>query len=138
MTRAEINNNIRYNENLISSYQKSIRTLNSQIQELSSLKQKFQFFQNDFRSREDSRATHLVNNLADKLYLRFVSSYVIGMQGIMMGSEYRRAYNGLTEAIQKIDRKINQLRNEANSYESKIAYRKNRNTYWKKQLKYAK
>lgn len=137
MTRAKVNSNIRYNENLIRSYQKSIQSLNTQIDELNALKRKIQGYQSEFSSRERNRRNRLSNQFTGKFNLRFVISYVTGMLQLFSGSEYRKAYNGLSEAIHRIDRQISCLRNEVNSYNSQIAYRRKRNDYWRRQLRYA-
>lgn len=137
MTRAQVNSNIRYNENLIRSYQKSVQSLNSQIEELSALKRKIQGYQSEFSSRERNRKNRLSNNFSGKFNLKFVMSYVTGMISLLSGSEYRNAYNGLSEAIHRIDKQIAGLRREVNSYNGQISYRRQRIDYWKRQLRYA-
>lgn len=137
MTKAQVNSNIRYNENLIRTYQRSVQSLNSQIEELNMLKRKIQGYQSEFSSRERNRKNKLSNNFSGRFNLKFVISYVKGMIGLLTGSEYRNAYNGLSEAIHRIDKQIDSLRREVNSYNGQISYRRKRIDYWKRQLRYA-
>lgn len=193
MTKQEVYNNIRYNENLVASYQSTLRrlknniddadtkisrynsqitelnseikNLRSQIEELNMLKSKYQKLQNDFSSRQAQRVKRFNLNFSENLGVKFILSYVNGMKELLSGNEYKKAYNGLTTAFEKISnkiksiqkeidnldsganskrRKIDELRSNINSYKnqmsktnSNISYSRQRIIYWKDQLKYA-
>ena len=137
-TRAEIKNNIRYNEDLINTYQKSVSKLKKQISELKSLKSKMQSYQKDFSNRESKRKSKVINGFGNKKSFRFVSAYINGMKKLITGSEYKKAYNSISSGIKKVDKEISHLRSDVSEYEDKINYRKKRVSYWYDQLKNVK
>lgn len=137
-TRAEINNKIRYYENLIQQYQNSANKSNTQISELISLKSKMQSYQRDFSNRETNRKNKVVNGFGGKFNFKFISSYVSGMKNLIAGSDYRRAYNSISSGISRVEKQISQLRSDAMNYNNKIRSCRNNITYWRNQLKYAK
>lgn len=137
-TRAEIKKNISYNENLIRSYQNSVNKLNTQINELTTLKSKMQSYQRDFSNRESNRKRKVGNIFGTKLSFKFLSAYIKGMKNLIAGAEYRKAYNSISSGIKKVDGKVSTLRTEKTKYERQITYRKGRVKYWKNQLRYAK
>lgn len=137
MTRGEINSNIRYNENLVRSYQRTIQNLNDQIRELNTLKLNIQSYQREFANKERNRKNRLLQG-AVGVNFKFVDSYVTAMINLMTGIEYQRAYNGLTEAVQRIDGELRRLSGEIITNNKQLLYRRNRITYWKNQRKYVK
>lgn len=137
-TRAEIVNNIRNIEKVIQSYQISIKKLNNEISELTSLKLKMQSYQKDFSHRESNRKNKVINNFGKEFNFKFTSTYIKAMRNIMAGSDYRRAYNSISAAISRIDKQIAQLRAEISNYNNQIKYKRNQIVQWKEQLKYAK
>ena len=193
MTRAEVQNNIRYNERLVTQYQNQvndfqrkisslesqIRALNSQkadyaskenklknqIDELNQLRKKYESLQTNFSNRQSKRMKNFNANFSHSLNVNFIKSYVTEMKTLLSGSEYKRAYNGLTTAIEKISTQITSLRKQADdlhqkalkaqqeintkqwniqSYRSQknaattnLSYRRQRINYWKEQLRYA-
>lgn len=138
MNRNEIKGNIRYNEDLVRSYQKSIQILDSKINELVSLKSKIQSCQRDFSYRERDRKNHLINGFSGRFYFKSITSYTSGMSNLLEGYDYRRAYNGLSEAIKRIDTEIGQLRWQRDVQNEKLLYRRKRIVYWRQQLRYAR
>ena len=193
MTRAEVQNNIRYNERLVTQYQNQvndfqrkisslesqIRALNSQkadyaskenkmkkqIDELTQLRKKYESLQTNFSNRQSKRMKNFNANFSHSLNVNFIKSYVTEMKTLLSGSEYKKAYNGLTTAIEKISTQITSLRKQADdlhqkalkaqqeintkqwniqSYRSQknaattnLSYRRQRINYWKEQLRYA-
>ena len=135
MTRTEIKNNILYNENLVVSYQKSIREINSKINELNKLKSKYSSLQSSFSAKQRKRKNKFNSNFSGTFNVRLISSYISGMRNLLSGNEYKNAYNGLTTAIEKINNQIKKLQKQLNDYNDKLAYRKKRILYWKEQLK---
>lgn len=142
MTKQEVYNNIRYNENLVNSYSNNLRRLknninnlnsqisqcNSQISQLNSrmrelrkqineldqLKSKYQKLQNDFMNRQSKRVNKFNVNFSKQLNLKFILSYINGMCSLLSGNEYKNAYNGLTSAIDTISNKIRVIQQEDN------------------------
>ncbi len=193
MTRAEVQENIRYNERLLTQYQNQvndiqhkihslesqasslysqksgyisdINKLEKQIDELNQLKRKYQTLQDDFYSRQAKRLNRLGTIDSQNLKVKFINSYVDGMKLLLSGSEYKAAYNNLTESkeiiakeinsiqrridnlkntVVSVEREIDSKQNSINSYrsqrstaESNLSYRKQRITYWRKQLRFA-
>ena len=193
MTKQEVLDNIRYNENLVNQYQReinsyrnsvnalssAIKTLNGkidalvvtrkkleqEISELQALKSKLTTLQESFAQRQSQRVTNFNKHSGLAMGLKLFTSYWNGMKDLLSGQEYRKTYNGLTEAIEKADKKlqakvreresvksnINQLngqidskKREINSYNTRISqrssdlsYRKERIRYWQNQLQYA-
>lgn len=147
MTKAEVQYNIRYNENLVSQYQRDINNLNRQISscrstinqlnsqlsdlasasrrlqteydELSRLRQKFQKLQTDFASRQAKRVAGFAKNTLQAFTTNFFSSYLSGMKTLLSGSEYRNTYNGLTTALERIKAKIQAKQREIDSNDSR-------------------
>lgn len=138
MTRSEINENIRYNEDLRDSYRRSVQELNAQIGELSRLKAKISGAQTTFSSRQSARKSKLHTVSAGLMNIKSLKEYVSGMDNLLTGSEYRKAYNGLTTAQERVASKIRSIQSQVDSYEEKIAYRNERISYWQDQLRYAK
>ena len=93
MTRAEINKNIKYNEDLVSSYQKKIRDLQAKINELIKLKSKYTALQNDFSSKQSKRRSRLNGNFSGNFNIKLINNYVTGMKNLLTGNEYKNAYN---------------------------------------------
>ncbi len=193
MTKAEVLENIKYNENLVYQYQKKINDLqqqissqnaavnklNAQLREMSSqkkqldsqtdeldrLKKKFDNLQRDFAGKQSKRINNFNKNFSQNLNTHFIGSYISGMQNLLSGAEYKKAYNGLSDAGETVLRKLKAKRNESqavgaritaankdidartrmisslkgqlNQTNSDLAYRKQRITYWKDQLKNA-
>ena len=134
MTKQEVMDKIRYNENLINQYNRDLNALHRQIDslngrinqlnnqlgqlnarrhklqtelsELQALKSKFQKLQNDFASRQRKRVSGFNQNTIQLLSVRFILSYISGMKNLLSGAEYRSAYNGLSAAIDKINKQI--------------------------------
>ena len=132
MTKQEVRNNIKYNENLVNQYlntisrlRKKVNDLNSQINqynsqisqlnsnikskesqidELNRLKSKYQKLQNDFANRQSKRVNTFNVNFSKNLNLKFIRSYISGMKSLLSGNDYKRAYNGLSSAIGEIGR----------------------------------
>ena len=126
MTKQEVQNNIRYNENLVNQYQREINSLNSQVRTLNSrisqlnsqigslnsrkqtlsneiaelqrLKTKLQGLRDNFSARQSKRVSGFNRNTTQVLSVKFIASYISGMRDLLSGQEYRNTYNGLTTA----------------------------------------
>ncbi len=148
MTRQEIYNNIRYNENLVNQYLNTINRLNStisdlnsqisnceyqisqlnseirnrqsQISELNQLRNKYQKLQTDFADRQSVRINSFNSNFSRNVNVNFMSSYVIGMRSLLSGNEYRNAYNGISAAIHTISNKIYAIESEIDNLNRSI------------------
>lgn len=129
--------NIRYHENLIQSYKYTISELNGQIDELITLKGKLQSYQQDFSTRESNRKNRLLNRFSSNMNFKFLSAYINGMRNLVSGSEYRKAYNGISSGIARVNTQISQLRGDVEDYNNKIRYSNKQISFWKRQIKYA-
>lgn len=148
MTKQEVQNNIRYNENLVNQYQREInnldnqiRTLNSrisqyngqinnlrnnkqnlenQLDELQRLHNKVTGLLDAFSSRQAKRVANFNKNNSVTGGLRFIKTYIEGMKDLLSGQEYRNTYNGLTTAIDKVKKQIQAKQREIESVGSQI------------------
>ena len=148
MTKQEVYNNIRYNENLVAQYHREIASLNTkitsrkslinhlngqigelkgrrqkleeQLGELQRLRTKLQDLRDRFSARQTKRVTgfNKYNSLA--LGVRFIQSYMDGMRDLLSGQEYRNTYNGITAAIDKVNGQIQSKQREIDSVNSQI------------------
>ena len=134
MTIAEIRSNIRYNENLIEQYSNEKRGLETQISELEALSSKFSGLQSRFGDRQQQRQNKLSFFLSSCLQNQILKRYYNGMNGLLGGSDFNNAYDGLSEAKRKISQKINQLDDQLDDCKERIAYRRRRRDHWKYQL----
>lgn len=193
MTKAEVQENIRYNERLIRDFQNERRQLESRAQALSSdarnvsnqihqqescartvlcemdevrrLLNKFKKLSADFQERQNKRIRAYNNNISKVLLTNFFSSYISGMKTLLCGNEYDKALRGITDAIERVNRRwkdkqkqhdsiqdqIRRLKNKLDGInreidntrkriaktDNDIAYRKQRLRYWQEQLRYA-
>lgn len=134
MTIEEIRSNIRYNENLIAQYSQEKRDLENQISELEALSAKYSGLQSRFGDRQQQRQNRLSFFLSSCLQNQILKRYYNGMNGLLGGSDFNNAYDGLSEAKRKINQKINQLDDRLDDCKERIAYRRRRCDYWKSQL----
>lgn len=137
MTKAEVQGNIRYNENLVAQYRNNISQLQSQIHELERLRTKFQTLQNSFGSKQSNRKRKLSSVFSAKVNVKMISTYASAMNGLLTGTEYRNAYNGLSTAQEKINSQIRTISREISDNTANLNYRQGRINYWRNQLQYA-
>lgn len=149
MTKQEVLENIRYNENLVNQYVSTLnnlrsrfsdanveigrynsqltslntqaRELNDQISELNQLKGKCQRLQENFGSRQASRINKFNVNVSSMKGTGFISSYISGMSSLLSGSEYRNAYNGIGTAISTISSDIREKQGRLNELRNSIS-----------------
>ena len=192
MTKAEVQYNIKYNERLVVQYQNQINSLHQQIDnlraqnrnmnarisdcasrinklegqigDLNQLRNKYQTLQTDFSKRHADRVRLFNANFSRRFNVDFINAYIAGMKDLLSGSEYRKAYDGLTTArniiqkkrdglqketdslhweiknVQRIiainDDSINAKYRQINSVSADLSYRRQRRSYWQNQLKY--
>lgn len=135
MTVNEIRNNIIYNENLIEQFYAEKRTIEAQIDELEQLRGKFTTLQNNFGAQQESKQQDLLRFTHTIVSNKIFSNYFSGMTSLLSGHQFNDAYDGLTMAKQKINAKINDLRQNLYDCEARITYRENRRVYWQEQLR---
>lgn len=135
LNQAEVNSKIRYNENLVSSYNSAINSINSQLSELYSLRAKVSSIQNSFGERQALRKARLSNTASKKYDVEMISSYFEGMYLLLNGTEYLKVYNGLSTAISEINAEIRRLESSRSYYVSQKAYRQGRTQYWQRQMR---
>lgn len=149
MTRQEVLENIRYNENLVNQYvgtlnnlqsrvsnvnaeinqynsqltslNAQVRKVSGQISELNQLKIKCQKLQEDFAGRQASRINKFNVNVSSMEGTGFISSYISGMSSLLSGSEYKNAYNGIGTAISTIKSDIREKQGRLNELRNSIA-----------------
>lgn len=148
MTRWEIINNIRYNENLVNSYQREITSLRNTINNsngqiyrcnseignirarnrdlvanvsaLNQLKSKYQNLYNSFSNRQTSRINKLYYKLNCNYNVNCIEVYKKGMNNLLEGNEYRHTLQTIRNAIDSIEYRIKHEQNEINMNENEI------------------
>lgn len=134
MSSAQIRATIRANEEGIYEREAIIRKLNEELGELEALRGKFSKLQTDFESRQNQRRSSLsalsVNHFGSSIAPR----YYEGMKNLIDGNEFRNADAGLSEAKNRIYRKMRDIENEINEHRARIQYLESRNSYWRSEL----
>ena len=148
MTKQEVLNNIIYNQNLVSQYEREISNLYGQINsqnskikqldgqiagfrarkqsltdeqsELQRLRSKLQSLRDNFSARQSKRVSGFNKNVANIINVKFIKSYISGMRDLLSGQEYRNTYNGITSAIDKVNRQIQVKQREIESVQGQI------------------
>lgn len=134
MTSSEIRGNIRYNENLINQFTNEKRTLEEQINELESLRNKFAVLQNDFENRQDARKNSILRFSGLSIQNTIFKSYISGMKELITGNAFSVTDAGLNEARGIINSQIQNVLNRIEECENNISYRMSRKSYWQWQL----
>lgn len=137
MTVEEIRSNIRYNESLIDQYSIEKQKIEKQIEELEEVRGKYANLQNRFGERQQQRQSKLAHLQNSKTQNSIFKKYYAGMNALLVGKDFSDTYDGLSEAKNKINRKINKLAQKCDDLNEKINYRKGRRDYWKTQLREA-
>ena len=129
MSAEAIWSQIRYYENLISSYNSQIRGYKNQQDELEAFKGKFSSLQTKFESKQAARKSTLAKFLNRKSGVSIFDKYYAGMSEIVTGNAFTNADGGLTEAqskirneTQNIQYKIDDLYRKINSANSQLSY----------------
>ena len=137
MTVEEIKSNIRYNEDLIDQYIREKRILERRIADFDLLKNKYISFQNAFGEQQQSRQRKLASFLSSNVQNQIVGKFYDGMNGLLFGTDFNNAYEGLTEAKRVINRKITELDQQLDDCKGNLAYRRGRLDYWQRELEAA-
>ena len=137
MTADEIRYNIWYNEDLIDQYTSEKASLEKKIDELDQLKSKFGSVQTSFGDQQQKRKNKLASFLSSSVQNKILGKYYDGMNGLLTGTDYNNAYNGLSEAKRVISNKISQLDQQLDDCKDNLAYRRQRRDYWQSQLEIA-
>ena len=138
LKRTEVNSNIRYNENLVNSYNRTINNICSQLDELYDLRNRVSNLQNSFGERQSERKSRLARVSAAHYDVNMINAYFSGMSSLLNGVEYHNAYNGLSTEIEAINAEIRRQEESRSYYENQRSYRQNRVQYWQRQMRYAK
>lgn len=137
MTSGEIRGNIRYNENLIYQFTNEKKALERKLNELEVLRNKFAVLQKNFEARQDARRRGILRFANLSIQNKIYKAYMEGMQELITGNSFNKAYAGLDEARNKIRRQMQDILNQIDECEANITYRKNRKAYWEWQLQIA-
>lgn len=148
MTKSEVLNNIKYNENLVIQFQQKKNYLQQQIEsqlsairqiesridganeekrkkqksidECVALKKKFGTLQSDFAARQNKRVVSFQRNFSKQINASFITSYINGMNSLLSGSEYKSTVSGITTAIEKVSLQIKKEQEDLNSINLRI------------------
>ena len=137
-TAAEIRAEIRYYENLISSYNKSIYKLRDEVKALQDVKSKLGDVQNEFsksRARYKSKVSAVLTGSNTKL--KSIKGYVNSMNDTLNNSSYNVTCNEIDLTTKSVNQKINKAKSDIDSYEKKISSARAKINTLKIQLKVA-
>ncbi|WP_027438587.1 DUF5082 family protein [Lachnospira multipara] len=135
MTKIDVQRNINYNQKLIAQYRGDNANLESQIHELECLRSKIKSLQDSFGTRQSARKTKLSTLVSSKLKVKTASIYATEMNKLLTGVEYRKAYNGLSYAQEKVNSEISSIKARIDSNNEYIRSYNNKLDYWNEQLK---
>ena len=134
MTTYQIRSNITYNENILDELRTEKREVERKLVELDALKVKVSNLQSRFGDKQEHRKTMLLGVTRSTIQNKILKTYYDGMNGLLSGTEFSNAYEGLSESKRRIDSKIAGLHRELSRCNENIAYRNERCEYWRAQL----
>lgn len=134
MTTYQIRSNIRYNEDILDQLQIEKREIERKLEELDALKGKVSNLQLRFGDKQEQRKTMLLGAARSTVQNKILGIYHDGMSGLLNGTEFNGAYEGLSESKQRINAQIAVLDGELSRCNENIAYRNGRCEYWRDQL----
>lgn len=134
MTTYQIRSNITYNENILDELRTEKREVERKLVELDALKVKVSNLQSRFGDKQEHRKTMLLGVTRSTIQNKILKTYYDGMNGLLSGTEFSNAYEGLSESKRRIDSKIAGLDRELSRCNENIAYRNERCAYWRAQL----
>ena len=137
MTKAEINSIIHSNRNELRSLNNSLNEKQNQVRELKALKTAIENYRDDFVKHEAKRKKKLGCNAFKNCTLKSVNTYVANMKSVISGKEYSNCISKLTNAKEKVNKKITSVETDIKSIKKSISYREGRIRYWQKELKNA-
>ena len=106
MTTYQIRSNITYNENILDELRTEKREVERKLVELDALKVKVSNLQSRFGDKQEHRKTMLLGVTRSTIQNKILKTYYDGMNGLLSGTEFSNAYEGLSESKRRIDSKI--------------------------------
>lgn len=134
MTSEEIRANIRNCDVILDQFYKEKNVLEQELDELDKLKNKFATLQNDFVNSQKSRLGKMAIYFVKSIQNNIFKKYYEGMNEFLSGREFVKAYDGLSEAKQKISNKMRELLETLDTCENNIVNKTNERNYWQSQL----
>lgn len=127
MTEENILYRLRCNEEQICQYHSEISRLMADIDELHCLTNKVRFLQERLLEDQARRRARLARASFFANRIKIARSYKEGMEELLNGAEFHRAYYRLEESIQRIRMKMNELEEKINIIRCKINHLKSLN-----------
>ena len=109
MTSDELRYKIQRNYEAISDCYTEISQLQSQIRELETLKQKFYKLQERLSEDQFRRKCKLGSLAVFAGSMKIVKTYTSGMNGLLCGAEFAKAFAGLSGGVERINILIGEL-----------------------------
>lgn len=134
MTESQVRANITYNQNILDELYMEKSKIESQLYELDMLRDKVSGLQQRFGEKQQHRQTMLQRFTHSTIQNKILKTYYDGMKGLLSGTEFNSAYEGLSESKCKINGKVEVLQESLGRCVDNIAYRKERCDYWRNQL----
>ncbi len=134
MTEPEIQYQIHRCVDLVDEYLSQQKHLERQHDELSELRDRFNRLQSDFNSRKQSQLTLLKQRMLFASGLRSARSYLEGMQQMIGGSDFLKASNGLSIAVERILHERGEIDRQIEEVERLRTKALDELQYWREQL----
>lgn len=134
MTEAQIRQKIQYYNEQGALIRRSIRKLEQQHDELTELRSRYEYIQDCFVSRQRKRVTALHKSFTKAVSLNMIKSYVIGMEELLNGAEYKETVNGINDAIEGILRKRREIQRRMDNEEQQYELTLRQVNYWETEL----
>lgn len=106
------------------------------IEELERVYSKVSKTKDSFTSDYTKRKNRVAQMKSNKSGLKFEKNFFAGMNELVTGYEFINVSNGLETAKTRVKNKINDIKKDIGTYQTKIRISKNNRSYWYDQLKY--
>lgn len=135
---SDIQAEINYYDGKISEYEGIIAKYDDQMEELDLLKAKYDGLRVKFEDLQDARMFNLANVQASPIQNQILDKYYDEMYGILTGTDFNKACNGLATAKEVIQGKIDEIAGWQEDYEGYLTSAQNSRSYWIEQKRIAR
>lgn len=134
MTSQQIRNTIAANDRSIGQYWNEKRNLENQMNDLERLRNKFNNLQRDFESKQNIRRNRMASFSSKIIKNNIFENYYAGMNDLINSRLFGNAYDGLSEAKNRIWNEIQMLQQRIDKCVDNINYLNQRNEEWRSEL----
>lgn len=122
MTKSQCYNEIVRNNQLIAGYQSQINSLNSEISELMTTRDKIVNMKTTLASCKQTGSSRLADtSKVSKINSKLIGKIYKNMNGLFEGIEYQSVKSGLNSAVSRVDEEINNKKTQIQVLNSNIS-----------------